>query len=70
MPQITRRYPEFQKYMKKEHKLRIDNIEIKQADNTTLVQFDLHIADTILKVVDVIDWDENGKIQKILAYNG
>ena len=45
-------------------------IEIKQADNTTLVQFDLHIADTILKVVDVIDWNENGKIEKILAYNG
>jgi len=52
------------------NEFRIDNIEIKQADNTTLVQFDLHIADTILKVVDVIDWDENGKIQKILAYNG
>ena len=53
-----------------ESEFKIDNIEIKQADNTTLVQFDLHIADTILKVVDVIDWNENGKIEKILAYNG
>jgi cytidyltransferase-like protein len=53
-----------------ESEFKIDNIEIKQTDNTTLVQFDLHIADTILKVVDVIDWNENGKIEKILAYNG
>ena len=53
-----------------ENEFKIDNIEIKQADNTTLVQFDLHIADTILKVADVIDWNENGKIEKILAYNG
>jgi len=53
-----------------ESEFKIDNIEIKQADNTTLVQFDLHIADTILKVVDVIDWNENGKIERILAYNG
>ena len=53
-----------------ESEFKIDNIEIKQADNTTLVQFDLHIADTILKVVDIIDWNENGKIEKILAYNG
>jgi D-beta-D-heptose 7-phosphate kinase/D-beta-D-heptose 1-phosphate adenosyltransferase len=53
-----------------ESEFKIDNIEIKQADNTTLVQFDLHIADTILKVADIIDWNENGKIERILAYNG
>ena len=53
-----------------ESQFKIDNIEIKQADNTTLVQFDLHIADTVLKVADVIDWNENGKIERILAYNG
>jgi len=52
------------------NEFRIDNIEIKQADITTIVQFNLHIADTILRVVDVIDWDENGKIERILAYNG
>jgi D-beta-D-heptose 7-phosphate kinase/D-beta-D-heptose 1-phosphate adenosyltransferase len=53
-----------------ESEFKIDNIEIKQADNTTLVQFDLHIVDTILKVADIIDWNENGKIERILAYNG
>jgi cytidyltransferase-like protein len=52
------------------NEFKIENVEIKQADNTTLVQFDLHIADTILKVADVIDWNETGKIEKILAYNG
>ena len=49
---------------------KIDNIQIKQADITTIVQFDLHISDTILRVVDIIDWNENGKIERILAYNG
>jgi hypothetical protein len=49
---------------------KIQNIQIKQADITTIVQFDLHIADTILKVVDLIDWNEEGKIERILAYNG
>jgi D-beta-D-heptose 7-phosphate kinase/D-beta-D-heptose 1-phosphate adenosyltransferase len=52
------------------NEFQIDNIQIKQADNTTLVQFNLHIAGTILKVVDVIDWDEDGKIKQIFAYNG
>ena len=49
---------------------KIENIQIKQADITTIVQFDLHIADTILRVVDLIDWNEEGKIERILAYNG
>ena len=53
-----------------ESEFKIDNIQIKQADNTTLVQFDLHIANTILRVADIIDWNENGKIERILAYNG
>jgi hypothetical protein len=53
-----------------ENEFRIDNIQIKQADITTIVQFDLHISDTILRVVDIIDWNENGKIERILAYNG
>ena len=53
-----------------QNEFRIDNIQIKQADITTIVQFDLNIADTILRVVDIIDWNENGKIERILAYNG
>ena len=52
------------------NEFKIENVEIKQADITTIVQFDLHIADTIVRVVDVIDWNENGKIERILAYNG
>ena len=52
------------------NEFKIDNIQIKQADTTTIVEFDLHISDTILRVVDVIDWNENGKIERILAYNG
>ena len=52
------------------NEFKIDNIQIKQADITTIVQFDLHISDTILRVVDIIDWNENGKIERILAYNG
>jgi D-beta-D-heptose 7-phosphate kinase/D-beta-D-heptose 1-phosphate adenosyltransferase len=52
------------------NEFKIENVEIKQTDITTIVQFDLHIADTIVRVVDVIDWNENGKIERILAYNG
>ena len=52
------------------NEFKIENVEIKQTDNTTLVQFDLHIANTILRVADIIDWNENGKIERILAYNG
>ncbi len=52
------------------NEFQIDNIQIKQADSTTIVEFDLHISDTIVRVVDVIDWNENGKIERILAYNG
>lgn len=44
--------------------------DIKQADETTIVMFTLHIAGTTYKVVDIIDWDTNGKIRRILAYNG
>jgi hypothetical protein len=48
----------------------MDVEDIKQADETTIVMFTLHIAGTTYKVVDIIDWDENGKIKRILAYNG
>ena len=44
--------------------------DIKQADQSTIVMFTLHISGTQYKVVDIIDWDENGKIKRILAYNG
>jgi hypothetical protein len=43
---------------------------IKQAHKTTIVQFTLHIADTTYRVVDIIDWDDDGKIKQIFAYNG
>jgi hypothetical protein len=43
---------------------------IKLSDTSTIVLFTLHISDTEYKVVDIIDWDENGKIKRILAYNG
>lgn len=48
----------------------IDIENIKQADTTTIVMFTLHIAGTEYKVVDLIDWNEDGKIERILAYNG
>ena len=48
----------------------MDVEDIKQADETTIVMFTLHIADTQYKVVDIIDWDEDEKIKRILAYNG
>ena len=44
--------------------------DIKQADETTIVMFTLHIAGATYKVVDIIDWDEDEKIKRILAYNG
>jgi hypothetical protein len=44
--------------------------DIKQSDNTTIVMFNLHIAGTTYRVADIIDWDDNGKIKRILAYNG
>ena len=44
--------------------------DIKLADQSTIVMFTLHISNTEYKVVDIIDWDENGKIKRILAYNG
>ena len=43
---------------------------VKQADETTIVMFTLHIANTQYKVVDIIDWDGDEKIKRILAYNG
>ncbi len=51
-----------------EFKIFID--DIKLSDTSTIVLFTLHISDTEYKVVDIIDWDENGKIKRILAYNG
>ena len=48
----------------------IDIDTIKQAGSTTITTFNLHIADTQYKVVDIIDWDDNGKIKTIFAYNG
>jgi D-beta-D-heptose 7-phosphate kinase/D-beta-D-heptose 1-phosphate adenosyltransferase len=45
-------------------------LDIKQADNTTIATFNLHIAGTIYKVVDIIEWDDDGKIKTIFAYNG
>ena len=48
----------------------IDVEDIKLADQSTIVMFILHISGTQYKVVDIIDWDENGKIKRILAYNG
>ena len=49
-------------------KMEID--DIKQADKTTITQFTLHISDVTYKVVDIIDWNKDGKIERILAYNG
>lgn len=49
-------------------KMEID--DIKQADKTTITQFTLHISDVTYKVVDIIDWNSDGKIERILAYNG
>ena len=43
---------------------------IKQSGSTTITTFTLHIADTEYKVVDIIDWDNDGKIKTIFAYNG
>lgn len=48
----------------------VDIESIKKMDNTTIVQFKLHIADTEYRVIDLIDWDDSGKIKRILAYNG
>ncbi len=48
----------------------IDIVDIKQANTTTITTFNLHIADTQYKVVDIIDWDNDGKIKQIFAYNG
>ena len=45
-------------------------LDIKQADNTTIASFNLHIAGTMYKVVDIIEWDDDGKIKTIFAYNG
>jgi hypothetical protein len=45
-------------------------LNIKQADNTTIASFNLHIAGTMYKVVDIIEWDDDGKIKSIFAYNG
>jgi len=48
----------------------IDIDGIKQSGSTTITTFNLHIADTQYKVVDIIDWDNDGKIKQIFAYNG
>ena len=48
----------------------MDIDSIKQSGSTTITTFNLHIADTQYKVVDIIDWDTDGKIKQIFAYNG
>lgn len=48
----------------------ITSLDIKQAEYSTICTFNLHIADTEYKVVDIINWGEDGKIHQILAYNG
>ena len=48
----------------------IDIEDIKLSEQSTIVLFTLHILDTQYKVVDIIDWDSEGKIERILAYNG
>ncbi|MFO0004026.1 MAG: hypothetical protein ACK559_23130, partial [bacterium] len=48
----------------------IDIESIKQADTTTIIMFTLHIAGTEYKVVYLIDWNDDVKIERILAYNG
>ena len=53
-----------------QNEFKIDIESIKQADTTTITQFNLHISDTQYRVVDIIDWNEDGKIERILAYNG
>ena len=49
---------------------KVDIENIKQSDSTTMILSTLHIADTQYKVVDIIDWNDDGKIERILAYNG
>lgn len=48
--------------------------EIRECTNSTfrstICMFNLTIADTTYKVVDIIDWDAQSKIHKIRAYNG
>ena len=49
---------------------KIDIQSIKKLDRTTYVQFTLSIADTTYRVLDIIEWDDDGNIIKISAYNG
>jgi len=49
-------------------KITIENV--LQADKTTIVLFHMYVAGAELKVCDIIDWNEDGKIERILAYNG
>jgi hypothetical protein len=53
-----------------ENEFKITIESVKQADKTTIVLFHMYIGGSELKVCDIIDWNEEGKIEKILAYNG
>jgi hypothetical protein len=53
-----------------EFTIEIEDIKESEATRTTIALFNLTIADTTYKVVDIIEWDAMSKIYRILAYAG
>lgn len=48
---------------------KIDIEEIRVFDMVSMVTFKLNIADSEYTVLDIIDWNSEGKIERILAFN-
>jgi hypothetical protein len=57
-------------FFNNEFSIEIEDIRECIDARSTICMFNLKIIDTEYKVIDVIDWDADSKIKKILAYNG
>lgn len=52
------------------NKILINIIEIQNVDKKAYCKIEIQVNDDLLKVMDVIDFNEEGNIIKIEAYNG
>ena len=54
----------------KDSNISVKILDINEIDNRAYCKIQIKVNDNLLKVMDVIDFNEEGKIIKIEAYNG
>jgi hypothetical protein len=61
---------EMNKSLFNNNKISVKIIELHEIDNRAYCKIEIKINDEILKVMDVVDFSQDGKITKIEAYKG